>query len=78
MSGDDGSVAALAVEGTTGRCAVTSLLTDPWWRVDLGKSYSVDVVNITSGANGLADFEIRIGQWFLAHMSKVFFPYWYK
>ena len=75
MSGDDGSVAALAVEGTTGRCAVTSLLTDPWWRVDLGKSYSVDVVNITSGANGLADFEIRIGQWFLAHMSKIFFPY---
>ncbi|XP_027041698.1 uncharacterized protein LOC113669819 [Pocillopora damicornis] len=61
MSGDDGSVAALAVEGTTGRCAVTSLLTDPWWRVDLGKSYSVDVANITSGANGLADFEIRIG-----------------
>ncbi|XP_058958507.2 uncharacterized protein [Pocillopora verrucosa] len=61
MSGDDGSVAALAVEGTTGRCAVTSLLTDPWWRVDLGKSYSVDVVNIISGANGLADFEIRIG-----------------
>ena len=62
MSGDDGSVAALAVEGTTGRCAVTSLLTDPWWRVDLGTSYTVDVVNIICGADGLTDFEIRVGQ----------------
>lgn len=61
MTGDYGSEAALAVEGTTGRCAETSLLTDPWWRVDLGKSYTVDVVNIISGADGLTDFEIRVG-----------------
>ena len=40
------SEAALAVEGTSVRCAVTGLLTDPWWRVDLGTSYVVDVVDI--------------------------------
>ena len=61
MSNDDGSAASLAVEGTSSRCAVTSLLTDPWWRVDLGKSYVVDVVKIISGTDGLTDFEIRIG-----------------
>ena len=58
------SEAALAVEGTSARCAVTSLLTDPWWRVDLGTSYVVDVVDITAGADGLTDFEIRVGEWF--------------
>ena len=58
------SEAALAVEGTSARCAVTSLLTDPWWRVDLGMSYVVDVVDITVGADGLTDFEIRVGEWF--------------
>ena len=57
------SEAALAVEGTSARCAVTSLLTDPWWRVDLGMSYVVDVVDITAGADGLTDFEIRVGKW---------------
>ena len=58
------SEAALAVEGTSARCAVTSLLTDPWWRVDLGMSYVVDVVDIIAGADGLTDFEIRVGEWF--------------
>ena len=58
------SEAALAVEGTSARCAVTGLLTDPWWRVDLGTSYVVDVVDITAGADGLTDFEIRVGEWF--------------
>ena len=58
------SEAAAAVEGTSARCAVTSLLTDPWWRVDLGTSYVVDVVDITAGAHGLTDFEIRVGKWF--------------
>ena len=58
------SEAALAVEGTSARCAVTGLLTDPWWRVDLGMSYVVDVVDIIAGADGLTDFEIRVGEWF--------------
>ena len=57
------SEAALAVEGTSAGCAVTTLLTDPWWRVDLGTSYVVDVVDITAGADGLTDFEIRVGEW---------------
>ena len=46
-------------------CAVTSLSTDPWWRVDLGKSYIVEEVKIFSRADGngrgLINFEIRIG-----------------
>ena len=58
------SEAALAVEGTSARCAVTGLLTDPWWRVDLGTSYVVDAVDIIAGADGLTDFEIRVGEWF--------------
>ena len=58
------SEAALAVEGTSARCAVTGLLTDPWWRVDLGTSYVVDVVDIIAGADGLTDFEIRVGERF--------------
>ena len=58
------SEAAAAVEGTSARCAVTSLLTDPWWRVDLGTSYVVDVVDIIAGADALTDFEIRVGEWF--------------
>ena len=58
------SEAALAVEGTSARCAVTGLLTDPWWRVDLGTSYVVDVVDIIAGTDGLTDFEIRVGEWF--------------
>ena len=58
------SEAALAVEGTSARCAVTGLLTDPWWRVDLGTSYVVDVVDIIAGADALTDFEIRVGEWF--------------
>ena len=58
------SEAALAVEGTSARCAVTGLLTDPWWRVDLGMSYVVDVVDIIAGADGLTDFEILVGEWF--------------
>ena len=57
------SEAALAVEGTSAGCAVTTLLTDPWWRVDLGTSYIVDVVDIIAGADGLTDFEIRVGEW---------------
>ena len=57
------SEAALAVEGTSARYAVTGLLTDPWWRVDLGTSYVVDVVDIIAGADGLTDFEIRVGEW---------------
>ena len=57
------SEAALAVEGTSAGCAVTTLLTDPWWRVDLETSYVVDVVNIIAGADGLTDFEIRVGEW---------------
>ena len=55
--------AALAVEGTSAGCAVTTLLTDPWWRVDLGTSYVVDVVDIIAGADGSTDFEIRVGEW---------------
>ena len=47
-------------------CAVTSLSTDPWWRVDLGKSYIVEEVKIFSRADGdgsgLINFEIRIGR----------------
>ena len=58
------SEAALAVEGTSARCAVTGLLTDPWWRVDLRTSYVVDVVDIIAGADGLTDFEIRVGERF--------------
>ena len=58
------SEAALAVGGTSAGCVVTTLLTDPWWRVDLGMSYVVDVVDITAGADGLTDFEIRVGEWF--------------
>ena len=58
------SEAALAVEGTSVRCAVTGLLTNPWWRVDLGTSYVVDVVDIIAGADALTDFEIRVGEWF--------------
>ena len=57
------SEAALAVGGTSAGCAVTTLLTDPWWRVDLGTSYVVDVVDIIAGADGLTDFEIRVGEW---------------
>ena len=57
------SEAALAVEGTSAGCAVTTLLTDPWWRVDLETSYVVDVVDIIAGADGLTDFEIRVGEW---------------
>ena len=57
------SEAALAVEGTSAGCAVTTLLTDPWWRVDLGTRYVVDVVDIIAGADGLTDFEIRVGEW---------------
>ena len=48
-------------------CAVTSLSTDPWWRVDLETSYIVEEVKILSRADGdgsgLTDFEIRIGWW---------------
>ncbi|XP_022795010.1 uncharacterized protein LOC111333651 [Stylophora pistillata] len=61
ISGHGESEAALAVEGTSARCAVTSLLTDPWWRVDLGRSYVVDAISILTGAHALTDFEIRIG-----------------
>ena len=47
-------------------CAVTNLSTDPWWRVDLGKSYIVEEVKIFSRADGdgsgLINFEIRIGR----------------
>ena len=62
------SEAALAVEGTSAGCAVTTLLTNPWWRVDLGTSYVVDVVDYirlgyNAGADGLTDFEIRVGEW---------------
>ena len=46
-------------------CAATSLSTDPWWRVDLGRSYIVDEVKIVSrvdgDGSGLTNFEIRIG-----------------
>ena len=58
--------ASLAVDGSP-RCAVTSLSTDPWWRVDLGTSYIVGEVKILSraddGGSGLTNFEIRIGWW---------------
>ncbi|KAL9962924.1 hypothetical protein ACROYT_G032079 [Oculina patagonica] len=58
----DGDVtAALAVDGNPQTCAATSPLTDPWWRVDLEMSYIVEEVKITSGANGITNFEIRIG-----------------
>ncbi|KAJ7388646.1 hypothetical protein OS493_036499 [Desmophyllum pertusum] len=53
--------ATLAVDGTTSKCAVTSPLTDPWWRVDLGMSYIVEEVKIISGVDGLTNLEIRIG-----------------
>ena len=58
----DGDVtAAPAVDGNPQKCAVTSPLTDPWWRVDLEMSYIVEEVKIISGANGITNFEIRIG-----------------
>ena len=53
--------AKLAVDGTTSKCAMTSPLTDPWWRVDLGMSYIVEEVKIISGVDGLTNLEIRIG-----------------
>ena len=58
----DGDVtAALAVDGNPQKCAVTSPLTDPWWRVDLEISYIVEEVKIVSGANGITNFEITVG-----------------
>ena len=46
-------------------CSSTSWVTDPWWRVDLGKSYLVDEVYILNRVDcckeRLHQFEIRIG-----------------
>ena len=46
-------------------CSSTSWATDPWWRVDLGKSYLVDEVYILNRVDcckeRLHQFEIRIG-----------------
>jgi len=54
-------------------CAQTQKETDPWWRVDLGKSVWVESVLIASRTDsefkGLSNVEIRIGKtsnhWFI-------------
>jgi len=65
---DTASNAVDTGEGYSMTIARTLKETDPWWRVDLGKSVWVESVFI-SGEDGLFDVDIRIGNtsnhWFI-------------
>ena len=54
-------------------CTSTLVETDPWWRVDLGRSYLVDEVRILNRVDccpeRLHDFEIRVGEFSLCDVQ---------
>ncbi len=52
-----------AVDGKPETCSYTYQDNDPWWRVDLGSSWTVKKVALINHADykRLANFEIRVG-----------------